>query len=149
MRMDDMAHKNPCVCTIGPNDEIIDYDCALGPVDMVNHPPHYTSHVSGVECIDIARHLSGDWFNVFKYVFRADLKNGFQDLEKAEFYAKDGLKHNIPVHAPSWNPDAKGLLAQVIAAEPDWRRAAFYIAISLGQALRALHCVREIMKSMS
>ena len=55
--------------------------------DMVNHPPHYTSHPSGVECIQITEHMGFLLGNAMKYIWRADLKgNDIQDLEKAIFY---------------------------------------------------------------
>jgi hypothetical protein len=54
--------------------------------DLVNHPPHYTSHPSGVECIQITEHMSFTLGNAIKYIWRADLKNGTQDLEKAIWY---------------------------------------------------------------
>lgn len=55
--------------------------------DMVNHPPHYTSHPSGVECIEITEHMSFTLGNALKYIWRADLKGkSIQDLEKAIFY---------------------------------------------------------------
>ena len=55
--------------------------------DMVNHPPHYTSHPSGVECIQITEHMNFCLGNALKYIWRADLKgNGIEDLEKAAFY---------------------------------------------------------------
>jgi len=62
--------------------------------DMVNHPPHYTSHPSGVECIDITRHMGFNLGNALKYIWRADLKhddNGVEDLKKAIFYLNDEL----------------------------------------------------------
>jgi hypothetical protein len=55
-------------------------------VDLVNHPPHYTSHKSGVECIAITEHMNFCLGNALKYIWRADLKNGTQDLEKAAWY---------------------------------------------------------------
>jgi hypothetical protein len=56
-------------------------------VDMVNHPLHYTSHPSGIECIDIAENLSFNVGNAFKYIFRSDLKDDtVTNLEKARFY---------------------------------------------------------------
>jgi len=67
--------------------------------DMVNHPPHYTSHPSGVECIDITRHMNFCLGNALKYIWRADLKGkGVEDLEKAIFYLKDeiGQRTNLP-----------------------------------------------------
>ena len=55
--------------------------------DMVNHPPHYTSHPSGVECIQITEHMGFNLGNATKYIWRADLKgSSVQDLEKAAFY---------------------------------------------------------------
>jgi hypothetical protein len=55
--------------------------------DMVNHPPHYTSHKSGVECIQITEHMGFNLGNCLKYVWRADLKNdAIEDLKKARFY---------------------------------------------------------------
>ena len=56
-------------------------------VDMVNKPPHYTSHPSGVECITITEHMGFNLGNALKYIWRADLKNNaIEDLEKAVFY---------------------------------------------------------------
>lgn len=53
----------------------------------VNHPPHYTSHPSGIECIDITEHMSFCLGNVLKYVWRSDMKgNAIEDLEKARWY---------------------------------------------------------------
>jgi hypothetical protein len=55
--------------------------------DMVNHPPHYTSHKSGVECIQITEHMNFNLGNCVKYVWRADLKlDAIEDLKKARFY---------------------------------------------------------------
>lgn len=54
--------------------------------DMVNSPPHYTAHPSGIECIQITEHMSFTLGNAMKYIWRADLKNGIEDLEKAAWY---------------------------------------------------------------
>lgn len=55
--------------------------------DPVNHPPHYTGHASGVECITIVQHMGFCLGNVITDVWRADLKgNALEDLEKARFY---------------------------------------------------------------
>jgi hypothetical protein len=57
--------------------------------DQVNHPHHYTSHPSGVECIQITEHMGFNLGNAIKYVWRADLKgNAVEDLKKAEFYIR-------------------------------------------------------------
>jgi len=60
--------------------------------DPVNHPKHYTAHVSGVECIQITRHMGFNLGNVMKYIWRADLKNGTEDLEKAAWYLLDEIQ---------------------------------------------------------
>lgn len=55
----------------------------------VNHPPHYNSHPSGVECIEIAEAFPFNTGNAIKYLWRAGLKpsaNVVTDLEKARWY---------------------------------------------------------------
>jgi hypothetical protein len=62
--------------------------------DMVNHPSHYTSDPSGVECIDIVRHRNYNIGNAIKYLWRAGLKNEdkqIEDLKKAIFYINDEI----------------------------------------------------------
>jgi hypothetical protein len=61
--------------------------------DMVNHPPHYTSHPSGAECIQITEHMGFNLGNALKYIWRADLKgSAVEDLEKAIFYINRELE---------------------------------------------------------
>ncbi|WVX89666.1 hypothetical protein SEA_FEYRE_47 [Mycobacterium phage Feyre] len=55
--------------------------------DVVNHPSHYTSHPSGVECITITEHMGFNLGNAVKYIWRCDLKrDAIEDLKKAAFY---------------------------------------------------------------
>ena len=55
--------------------------------NMVKHPSHYTSHPSGVECIQITEHMGFNLGNAIKYIWRADLKEKpIEDLKKAAFY---------------------------------------------------------------
>ena len=55
--------------------------------DLVNHPPHYTGHPSGIECIQVVEHMGFCLGNAVKYVWRADLKgNAIEDLEKVRWY---------------------------------------------------------------
>lgn len=59
--------------------------------DLINHPPHYTSHPSGVECIEITEHFTFALGNAIKYIWRAGLKDSsdpIDDLRKAEFYIR-------------------------------------------------------------
>ena len=55
-------------------------------MDNVNHPKHYTQHPSGVECIQITEHMNFCLGNATKYIWRASLKNGTEDLYKAIWY---------------------------------------------------------------
>lgn len=65
--------------------------------DPVNHPEHYTS--GEIECLDAIKAALGENYkyyvqgNLIKYIWRFPLKNGKQDLEKAQFYLNDLLKH--------------------------------------------------------
>jgi hypothetical protein len=58
------------------------------PHDAIENPKHYTSHPSGVECIEIAEHFGFCLGCVIKYVWRAGLKsdNPLEDLKKARWY---------------------------------------------------------------
>lgn len=57
--------------------------------DAINHPAHYTSHPSGVECIDVTEHMTFNCGNATKYIWRAGLKDSspkLEDLKKARWY---------------------------------------------------------------
>lgn len=69
--------------------------------DRVNHPNHYTTHPSGIECIEITRHHNFDIGNAIKYLWRNGLKNEdgmsskekqIEDLKKAIWYINDEIK---------------------------------------------------------
>ena len=62
--------------------------------DNVNHPKHYTSHPSSIECIMITRHHNFNIGNAIKYLWRQGLKDGnpsTQDLKKAIWYINDEI----------------------------------------------------------
>ena len=55
--------------------------------DAVNHPKHYTSNPSGVECIDVIEHMTLCLGNAVKYIWRAGLKGDIiEDLEKGRWF---------------------------------------------------------------
>lgn len=65
--------------------------------DNVNHPAHYTSHPSGVECITVTECYNFNIGNAIKYLWRNGLKaeegmsnneKQIEDLEKAIWYIK-------------------------------------------------------------
>lgn len=68
-----------------------DYERKEPEPDNVNHPSHYTSGAH--ECIDVMEAMFGTEAvinfcrcNIFKYRFRSNLKNGEEDIKKAEWY---------------------------------------------------------------
>jgi hypothetical protein len=63
--------------------------------DMVNHPKHYTAHPSGIEAIEVTRHMNFNLGNAMKYIWRAGVKDEakhIEDLKKAAFYINDEIK---------------------------------------------------------
>lgn len=68
--------------------------------DQINHPKHYTSDPSGIECIDITRHRNFNIGNAIKYLWRAGLKEDkdrklidkqVEDLNKAVWHLVDEI----------------------------------------------------------
>lgn len=58
-----------------------------GKTDIINRPPHYTGHPSGVECITITEHMNFCRGNAIKYLWRAGEKGDeVEDLKKARWY---------------------------------------------------------------
>jgi hypothetical protein len=57
--------------------------------DQVNQPKHYTTHPSGIECIQVTEHMGFNLGNAIKYIWRCDLKkNDIEDLKKALWYVQ-------------------------------------------------------------
>ena len=79
-------------------EELMAKDVVTHPItshDPVAAPKHYTSHPSGVECIDITKHYNFQVGNAMKYLWRQGLKDEVgldpvekqvQDCEKAIWY---------------------------------------------------------------
>ena len=79
-----MSPNDPCHCQDEP--------------DHINHPPHYTQHPSGVECITITEHYNFNVGNAIKYLWRAGLKDGADatdDLRKAAWYVQREIDRPI------------------------------------------------------
>lgn len=67
----------------------------------VEHPQHYNCHPSGIECIEIVRHMDFNLGNVLKYIWRHGqkkndnegvLEKAIEDLEKAAWYLNDEIR---------------------------------------------------------
>ena len=64
--------------------------------DIVNHPPHYTSHPSGMECIQHSRLFPFSLGNFIKYLWRSGEKDDVQqERRKARWYLADYMD-NMP-----------------------------------------------------
>ena len=61
--------------------------------DSVNHPSHYTNHLSGVECIQVTEHMNFCIGNAMKYLWRSGLKGDVvEDLKKARWYIEREIR---------------------------------------------------------
>lgn len=69
--------------------------------DPVNHPAHYTSHPSGIECIQVTEHMGFCIGSAFKYLWRAGLKgDAIEDLEKAVWYIQREISRRRKAKLP-------------------------------------------------
>jgi len=60
--------------------------------DPVN-PSHYRRHPSGIECIEIARHMNFNCGNALKYIWRyMDKGDPVENLKKAQWYLDDEIR---------------------------------------------------------
>lgn len=68
--------------------------------DAVNHPKHYTTHPSGVECIQVTEHMNFNLGNAMKYIWRAGEKGDrLIDLQKAAWYLNREIERITKYHA--------------------------------------------------
>jgi len=110
-------------------------------------PSHYRSHPSGVECIEISKHLSGCLAQSFQYLWRCGQKDDpVQELEKAMWFIEVELtvdnKHYL---LPSM---VNSKLNDVLAAEPDAQKAEAFKHIVLANqhdnGIRQIHLAKAI-----
>lgn len=60
--------------------------------DPIN-PSHYRKHPSGIECIEVVRHMNFNLGQVFKYIWRADHKGlTIENLKKARWHLDDEIQ---------------------------------------------------------
>lgn len=84
--LSEAGHQRRCGGADRPAVAEDDYEAEGG---QVNHPPHYNSHPSGVECIDIIEHMPFNIGSAVKYLWREGLKGqeaSEKDLHKAIWY---------------------------------------------------------------
>lgn len=114
--------------------------------DPVNHPRHYTAHPSGIEAIEITRHMGFNLGNAVKYVMRAEHKNGTEDLRKALWYLNDHLGYHGGYQTTISHGAAKRLYA-LTTHEPDELRRDFYRAMEVGDVITARNKVEDMLQS--
>jgi len=95
----------------------------------VTHPAHYNMHPSGIEVIEICRHMVFDLGCAFKYVARWEQKDGLKDLRKAVWYLYDLEKNPPSLAQMQTNAKPKHLLQEFIKAETNESAHGFYSAV--------------------
>lgn len=98
--------------------------------DEVNYPKHYTSHHTGIECIELTECMNFNTGNAFKYLWRAGLKNDIEtDIKKARFYLERelarGKKKNEPVENINWVLSKHGLFLGSFTMRPKEDKSEF------------------------
>lgn len=66
--------------------------------DLINHPPHYTNHPSGIEVIEYSRLLPFGPGSAVKYIMRRELKEGTKavdNIDKAIWFLNDSIDNHI------------------------------------------------------
>lgn len=85
--------------------------------DMINHPPHYTEHPSGVEVIEFTRLHCFSVGSAVKYIMRRDKKDDpLDNLNKACWFLKDAIDNGPPVRV---TVHMGKVIRPVIDAEPN------------------------------
>lgn len=113
--------------------------------EMINHPPHYTGHPSGVECIEVAELLPFTLGNAFKYVFRHRGKGGLEDLRKARWYLQRDWEREEGHAISIGNLQLAAHLAQRIAAHEGYLLGAALVAVARNELQLAIELVDQLI----
>ena len=151
-----LVHKELLDQNMGPVGKLIPRDASVAyatyadaPVSAIN--PAYYRQGSGVECIDVVRHLPFAQGNAMKYVWRAGHKNDIkQDLNKALWYVNDCIAQksavpiiDSPVEAELLTDHRKYLLKQ-----GDYIRMNTLWLLGLGDMKMAAVCIKSWLNSL-
>lgn len=117
-----------------------------GAADMVNHPPHYNGHPSGVECIEVTELLSFNLGNAFKYAFRHRSKNGREDLEKCQWYLNRAISSSYAQEVRPTTAKAAELAAR-IAQHEGYILGSMLVAIANGKPLAAERHLEQLLEA--
>ena len=88
--------------------------------ELVNRPDHYMN-ASGVECIDIVKHMMFSTGNTMKYIYRLGNKDeAKQEIKKGIFYLNVAISENeVNTYPNSSAEEMKILFDKVAAVQPD------------------------------
>lgn len=122
--------------------------------DAVNHPSHYTSSSSGVECIEITEHMCFNLGNAYKYLTRCDLKhNALEDLRKALWYVNRELetlseRFTLPCQRSRSSKKRKNSTVSQTCSHKEWLLD-YYVFFTQDAPLLASNGFRNLCRSVS
>jgi Protein of unknwon function (DUF3310) len=79
----------------GPDDysEVVEEARGEAPAEDAVNPSHYRKHPSGIECIEVTRHMNFNVGNAIKYLWRyMDKGDPVENLQKAQWYIDDEIR---------------------------------------------------------
>jgi hypothetical protein len=81
---------------IPPDSGSIEPESRNHPADVAEdriNPAHYRRHPSGIECIEVTRHMNFNTGNAIKYIWRyLDKGDPVENLKKAQWYLDDEIR---------------------------------------------------------
>jgi hypothetical protein len=128
------------------------------PNEKVDHPRHYNSHASDIECIELIEHLPCNLANAVKYIWRCGLKQSetpVRDLQSARWYT-ERESERVDLYDLDEEPPRKtdvvwrALARKVMMADRDSALADYLDELligSFGGMLAAIeHAIEELKK---
>lgn len=141
--IEEMEHLRRDMAEAVASDERRDLTTGHEVSTVVNHPYHYNTHPSGVECIEVVRLCSYNMGNAIKYVWRHEDKDGPRDLSKARWSLQDIMSSGHAHHLPH---KAKVKLTHVISFEPvDTVRFKLFSCLLVGDLRGAINLISEVI----
>lgn len=148
-----LVHKDLLEQNRGPVGKLMPRDAsatyANAPVSAIN-PAHYRQG-SGVECIDVVRHLPFAQGNAMKYVWRAGHKDDIkEDLQKALWYINDCIAQNAGVAIMEGSIEADLLTNHrgYLSEQGDNIRMNTLLILGLGDMKMAAVCIEKWLNSL-
>jgi Protein of unknwon function (DUF3310) len=125
--------------------------------DPIN-PAHYQNHPSGIECIEISKHLSGCLAQAFQYVWRCGQKDDpIQELKKALWFIE--VETFLDNHQRLNKTDIAENIYKISKHEPDTNKMLALLSIAsantsqdervdyLSTAVKSIQNMIEVIKT--